>query len=119
NSACPLPPARLSFFVALPRRNRSTLARAAACAVAAIAPRAFATDQIFDYTAFGSNFGQSQLDVLNYPSINGTYMMTSGDTHRPEMNANNNTLAEFYNNFLADYNAQPAGQKDGFAEADK
>jgi hypothetical protein len=49
----------------------------------------------FDYTSFGSTFGQSQLDVLNYPSINGNYMMTSGDNHRPEMVANGNQLAEF------------------------
>src|SRR6185295_14813846 len=46
-------------------------------------------------------------------------MMTSTDTHRPEMVANNNDLAQFYNNFLADYNAQPPGAKDAIAEADK
>lgn len=81
----------------------------------------------FDYTSFdnantpGANphFGQAQFDVLNYPSINGNYMMTSTDNHRPEMVANGNDLAEFYNNFLADYNTQfRSGAVNAAAEAD-
>src|SRR5687768_9640191 len=67
-------------------------------------PAAHAYDLIFDYTSFESTFGQAQFNVLNYPSINGHYMMTSTDNHRPEMVANGNALAEFYNNFNADYN---------------
>ncbi|HEY3393729.1 MAG TPA: autotransporter-associated beta strand repeat-containing protein [Lacipirellulaceae bacterium] len=70
-------------------------------------PAAHAYDLIFDYTSFDSTFGQAQFNVLNYPSINGHYMMTSTDNHRPEMVANGNALAEFYNNFLADYNKNP------------
>jgi autotransporter-associated beta strand protein len=70
-------------------------------------PAAHAYDPIFDYTSFESTFGQAQFNVLNYPSINGHYMMTSTDNHRPEMVANGNKLAEFYNNFLADYNKNP------------
>jgi autotransporter-associated beta strand protein len=66
-----------------------------------------AYDSHFDYTSFSSTFVQSQFDVLNYPSMNGNFMMTSSDTHRPEMVANGNDLAEFYNNFLADYNKSP------------
>ena len=74
-----------------------------------------ATDFLYDYTSFDNpntpgadpHFGQTQFDVLNYPSINGNYMMTSTDNHRPEMVAHNNNLAEFYNNFLADYNLSP------------
>jgi hypothetical protein len=88
-----------------------------------------ATDLHFDYTSFdnanspGANphFGQNQFNVLNYPSLNGNYMMTSTDNHRPEMVANNNALAEFYNNFLADYNTQyrnNGGVIDPIAEAD-
>ena len=54
---------------------------------------AAAVDLHFDYMPFdnpntpGANphFGQAQFNVLNYPSINGNYMMTSTDTHRPEM----------------------------------
>src|SRR3954468_10722340 len=73
-----------------------------------------ALDAHFDYTSFdnantaGANphFGQAQFNVLNYPSINGNYMMTSTDNHRPEMVAAGNDLAEFYNNFLVDYNTQ-------------
>jgi hypothetical protein len=42
--------------------------------------------------------------VLKYPSIHGNYMMTSTDNHRPEMVAHGNALAQFYNNFSADYN---------------
>src|SRR5438045_825537 len=86
-----------------------------------------AYDIHFDYTSFdnantpGANphFGQAQFNVLNYPSINGNYMMTSTNTHISEMIANNNTLAEFYNNFLADYNTQYRGTGlDPIAEAD-
>ncbi len=88
----------------------------------------FAFDIHFDYTSFdnanspGANphFGQAQFNVLNYPSINGNYMMTSTDNHRPEMVAAGNDLAEFYNNFLADYNTQyrSSGGLNAFAEAD-
>src|SRR5262245_56347823 len=68
-----------------------------------------AYDIHFDYTSFDNpntpgtspHFGQAQFNVLNYPSINGNYMMTSTDNHRPEMVAHNNALAEFYN-FLND-----------------
>src|SRR5438552_18284830 len=87
---------------------------AAILSLAIVRPSARATDIHFDYTSFDNpntpgitpHFGQSQFNVLNYPSINGNYMMTSTDAHRPEMVANNNDLAEFYNNFLADYNTQ-------------
>jgi autotransporter-associated beta strand protein len=62
-----------------------------------------AYDQHFDYTSFenspGKHFQQAQFNVLNYPSINGNYMMTSTDNHRPEMVANGNALAQFYNPF--------------------
>src|SRR4051812_41288487 len=94
----------------------------------ALATDAPAYDIHFDYTSFdnantpGANphFGQAQFNVLNYPSINGNYMMTSTDTHRPEMTANNNALAEFYINFLADYNTQYRSTTglDAVAEAD-
>jgi autotransporter-associated beta strand protein len=86
-----------------------------------------AYDIHFDYTSFDNpnspgadpHFGQAQFNVLNYPSINGNYMMTSTDNHRPEMVANGNALAEFYNNFLADYNTQYRGSGlDAVAEAD-
>jgi autotransporter-associated beta strand protein len=73
----------------------------------AMSSTAPAFDQLFDYTSFETGFGQSQFDMLNYPSLNGHYMMTSTDNHRPEMVANGNALAEFYNNFLADYNKNP------------
>ncbi len=97
--------------------------------VSASASFANATDLHFDYTSFdnpgtpGANphFGQNQFNVLNYPSLNGNYMMTSTDNHRPEMVASNNALAEFYNNFLADYNTQyrnNGGVIDPIAEAD-
>src|SRR3954470_13893049 len=93
----------------------------------ALATDAPAYDIHFDYTSFdnantpGANphFGQAQFNVLNYPSINGNFMMTSTDNHRPEMIANNNNLAEFYNNFLADYNTQYRGTGlNAIAEAD-
>jgi autotransporter-associated beta strand protein len=87
-----------------------------------------AIDLHFDYTSFdnantaGANphFGQAQFNVLNYPSINGNYMMTSTDNHRPEMVAAGNDLAEFYNNFLVDYNTQfrSIGGLNASAEAD-
>jgi autotransporter-associated beta strand protein len=88
--------------------------------IVSVAPTsAIATDAHFDYTSFETGFGQSQFDLLNYPSINGNYMMTSTDNHRPEMVANNNNLAQFYNNFLADYNTQAqANAIDATAEAD-
>jgi autotransporter-associated beta strand protein len=94
----------------------------------AVATAAPAYDIHFDYTSFdnanspGANphFGQAQFNVLNYPSINGNFMMTSTDNHRPEMVDNNNALAEFYNNFLTDYNTQynSAGGLNAAAEAD-
>ncbi|HEX5472623.1 MAG TPA: hypothetical protein VFW73_12090, partial [Lacipirellulaceae bacterium] len=100
-----------------------------------IGSRISAYDIHFDYTSFDNpnspgaspHFGQGQFDVLNYPSINGDYMMTSTDNHRPEMVANGNALAEFYNNFPrigsdaapSDYNKQiAAGGLDPVAEAD-
>ena len=70
-----------------------------------------AYDQHFDYTSFETGFQQPHLDVLNYPSINGNFMMTSTDNHRPEMVANGNALAEFYNNFNADYNHPTAERR--------
>jgi hypothetical protein len=73
-------------------------------------------DLHFDYTSFESTFGQSQFDVLNYPSINGNYMMTSTDNHRPEMVANNNQLAQFYNSLTDRYAEQTT--KNGAAAAD-
>ncbi|MEX2309629.1 MAG: autotransporter-associated beta strand repeat-containing protein [Pirellulales bacterium] len=82
--------------------------------VLGVAARAY--DLHFDYTSFESTFGQAQFNVLNYPSINGNYMMTSTDNHRPEMVANGNALAEFYN-FLNDrYDEQTV--KNGAAAAD-
>src|SRR5690242_19837630 len=112
----------------MPHDSRS-LARAvlAAALFTVIGSPAPATDVHFDYTSFdnantpGANphFGQAQFNVLNYPSTNGNYMMTSTDNHRPETLANNNDLAEFYNNFLADYNTQYRGTGlDAVAEAD-
>ena len=87
----------------------SRIVRAAAVAAIASCTSAFATDLHFDYIP---SIVQSQIDVLNYPSINGNYMMSSGDGHRAEMLANNNNLAEFYN-FLEDrYEAHTT--KDGF-----
>src|SRR5688572_23859668 len=83
----------------------------------AIVPVARATDLSFDYTSFETGFGQAQFDVLNYPSINGNYMMTSTDNHRPEMVANNNALAQFYNNFNADYNHPTAERRTPAQEA--
>jgi hypothetical protein len=109
-------------------RSRRALMCAAAAAVSllGVCKGAAVYDVHFDYTSFDNpntagispHFGQAQFNVVNYASINGNYMMTSTDAHRPEMTANNNALAEFYNNFLADYNAQPAGGKDAIGEAD-
>ncbi len=88
---------------------------------------AMAIDLHYDYTSFDNanspgadpHFGQAQFNVLNYPSIHGNYMMTSTDTHRPEMVNTGNDLSEFYNNFLADYNTQyRAGALNAAAEAD-
>ena len=76
-----------------------------------------AFDLHFDYTSFETGFQQAQFDVLNYPSINGNYMMTSRDVHRPEMVANGNALAEFYNNFNADYNYPTAERRTPAEEA--
>ena len=76
-----------------------------------------AYDLHFDYTSFETGFQQAQFNVLNYPSINGNYMMTSTDNHRPEMVANGNALAEFYNNFNADYNHPTAERRTPAEEA--
>ncbi len=118
-----------TIFIHSHRGRRSLIALAVIVPFMAISltGTAQAYDIHFDYTSFdnanspGANphFGQPQFNVLNYPSINGDYMMTSTDTHRPEMTANNNALAEFYNNFLADYNTQYRGTGlDAAAEAD-
>src|SRR6185369_8059997 len=79
--------------------------------------RARAFDIHYDYTSFETGFQQPQFDVLNYASINGNYMMTSTDNHRPEMVANGNDLAEFYNNFNADYNHPTAERRTPADEA--
>jgi autotransporter-associated beta strand protein len=109
------------------RCDLSTCALLASLLCLAIALTAPAYDLHFDYTSFDNanspgvdpHFGQAQFNVLNYPSINGNYMMTSTDNHRPEMVANSNALAQFYNNFLVDYNTQFRGSGlDAVAEAD-
>src|SRR5690242_4648978 len=110
----------------MPHDSRS-LARAvlAAALFTVIGSPAPATDVHFDYTSFdnantpGANphFGQAQFNVLNYPSINGNYMNTSTDDHRPEMLANNNQLAEFYNWLQQRYDAHTT--KDGNVSADE
>jgi len=105
-----------------PRRRWGSAAPLLCIAIATATP---AYDVHFDYTSFdnantpGANphFGQAQFNVLNYPSINGNFMMTSTDNHRPEMVANGNALAEFYNNFNADYNHPTAERRTPTAEA--
>ena len=87
--------------------RRAVVLSLAPLSLAIVCPRASAYDQSFDYTSFETGFQQAHFNVLNYASINGNYMMTSTDNHRPEMVANNNALAEFYNNWLADYNKTP------------
>lgn len=100
------------------RRRRAAWRVVAAAAILTFAPvAATAYDLHFDYTSFESTFGQAQFDVLNYPSINGNYMMTSTDNHRPEMVAAGNSLAQFYNNFNADYNHPTAERRTPAEEA--
>src|SRR3954447_8855309 len=97
----------------------------AAAVALVLASPARALDIHFDYTSFDNpntpgvtpHFGQAQFDVLNYPSINGNYMMTSTDNHRPEMVANGHDLAEFYNFLQARYDAHAT--KDGSVSADE
>jgi autotransporter-associated beta strand protein len=87
------------------------------CVLLLIPSVSSALDAHFDYTSFETGFGQAQFDVLNYPSINGNYMMTSTDNHRPEMVANGNDLSEFYNFLQARYDAHAT--KDGSVSADE
>jgi autotransporter-associated beta strand protein len=104
------------------RRRHVSLAIAGVLAFAIVMP---AYDIHFDYTSFDNpnspgadpHFGQAQFNVLNYPSINGNYMMTSTDGHRSEMTANNNNLAEFYNWLQQRYDAHTT--KDGSVSADE
>ena len=95
------------------------VARAAITVTILFAIPAFgpAYDLHFDYTSFETGFQQPQFNVLNYPSINGNFMMTSTDNHRPEMVANGNALAQFYNNFNADYNHPTAERRTPAEEA--
>src|SRR4051812_19569008 len=98
--------ARATRVTRAARAARATAALAIACAAASpvflAAPALAATDIHFDYTSFDNpttpgaspHFGQNQFNVLNYPSINGNYMMTSTDSQRSQMLANNNNLAE-------------------------
>src|SRR5215212_11554576 len=108
------------------KRRRSGLPfSAASLSLAIVCPGLRATDVHFDYTSFDNannpavtpHFGQAQFNVLNYPSINGNYMMTSTDTHRPEMLANHNDLAEFYNWLQQRYDAHTT--KNGAVSADE
>lgn len=108
---------RMSYCYANPALCRALPVRVVVAVIwLALATSLQAYDLRFDYTSFGGGFGQSQFDILNYPSINGSYMMTSTDNHRPEMVANGNALAEFYN-FLTDRYTEQA-VKDGAAAAD-
>ncbi len=100
-----------------PRLNGFALVTSLALPLLFFPLAAPAYDLLFDYTSFETGFGQAQFNVLNYPSINGHYMMTSTDNHRPEMVANGNALAEFYNNFNADYNHPDAGRRTPAEEA--
>ncbi len=73
------------------------------------------TDQIFEYTSpdnandptAAKHFGTAQFNVLNYPSLNGSYMMTATDVQRPQMTPNGNTLSEFYNDLQGRFNENP------------
>ena len=98
-----------------PRHRRAALS-IAGLSLIIVSPLHAATDLRFDYTSFESTFQQPHFNVLNYPSINGNYMMTSTDNHRPEMVANNNQLAEFYNWLTDRYSEQTV--KNGAAAAD-
>jgi hypothetical protein len=110
----------------LPRRGAKFAVQLLSLFAILLAPLdATAYDIHFDYTSFDNanspgadpHFGQAQFNVLNYPSINGNYMMTSTDNHRPEMIANNNNLAEFYNWLQQRYDAHST--KDGSISADE
>jgi autotransporter-associated beta strand protein len=104
-------------FWHLSRRTRIAISVAVIALLTCAPSAARAYDQLFDYTSFESTFGQAQFNVLNYPSLSGHYMMTSTDNHRPEMVAHGNALAQFYNNFNADYNHPDAERRTPAEEA--
>lgn len=100
-----------------PRRHLHARALTATALLLLSPLGAHAYDLHFDYTSFETNFQQPQFNVLNYPSINGNYMMTSTDNHRPEMVAAGNNLAEFYNWVQQRYDAHTT--KNGNLSADE
>src|SRR6185503_5016603 len=57
----------------------------------------------FEYTDYGNSsttyFQQPQFDVLNYPSIGGSYMYMSGGGQQSNITNAGNTLAAYYNDF--------------------
>lgn len=96
------------------RRNAGFVAIAA---IGMVYSPARAIDQIYEYSSFETGFQQPHFNILNYPSLNGHYLMTSTDGHRPEMVSNGNTLAEFYNWVQQRYDAHAT--KDGNVSADE
>jgi hypothetical protein len=104
-------------------RPRRSVLLSAPLSIGIVSLPARAIDVHFDYTSFDNpsspgstpHFGQAQFNVLNYPSINGNYMMTSTDGKRSQMVPNNNELAEFYNWLQQRYDAHTT--KDGVVSA--
>src|SRR4051794_37904832 len=89
-----------------------------------------ATDLHFDYVPQqnagtpGANphFGLNQLNVLNYPSINGNYMAVTGTLTGPQITAAGNTSVIWYDSFnkneFPTYTAtQEAAKIDNYAKA--
>jgi autotransporter-associated beta strand protein len=90
-------------------KNRMKLHRwiMLATAIAAASSSALATDLHFDYVPQASagtpgadpHFGPAQLAVLNYPSINGNYMMVTGTLSAPQIQQAGNTSTIWYDTF--------------------
>src|SRR6478752_2099535 len=78
-----------------------------ACAMAAGSSSVLATDLHFDYVPPANagmprtdpHFGPAQLAVLNYPSIDGNYMMVTGTLAASQIQQAGNTSVIWYDTF--------------------
>src|SRR3954453_22495994 len=87
------------------RRRARLICCAAASMAMSVSPRQSSAAQLHFDTPLSYN--SSKFPILNYASISGNYLNMKTDGQRSLITGNNNVLASYYNNFLADYATQP------------
>lgn len=100
-----------------PRRSASHDSAARARPASARRQQERALDWRFDVVTFNcpgqltDHLCQPQFDELNWVSTNGHFLAMGSDAHRPELDANGNVLAIYYNNLTAGWTMMSGTEK--------